>query len=246
VSALAKERDAYEHTTAELGEFISLNGLDCRYTSMGSLKGVNILLPRMGLVEASIATAKAIETFSPKCIVMGGICGGIESVADIGTLVVADPIWEYQTGKWHENGFQHDIYQEVMNSALTTEIKTFIARDPNLSKLKAGLTIDKKLLGANAIVAPMATGSAVVADSDKLTAINAQHRKMAAIDMEMYGVHRASSAARSGPLVFGAKVVVDTANSAKGDHYHEFGCALSARFCVSMLEKLAEIDMLPS
>ena len=88
-------------------------------------------------------------------------------------------------------------------------------------------------------MAPMATGSAVIASSERLATIQEQHRKIAAIDMEMYGVLKASRLSAVNPIAFGAKTIVDLADSAKGDRYHEYGSILSARFVLDAIVEIA-------
>src|ERR1700731_3026757 len=74
ICALEKERSAYRSTSAKIGEFRNIRGLDCMMVELGSLKGACIKLPRMGLVEASIITTRAIDLFRPKLVTMSGIC----------------------------------------------------------------------------------------------------------------------------------------------------------------------------
>ncbi len=72
--------------------------------------------------------------------------------------------------------------------------------------------------------------------------IGAQHRKMAGLDMEMYGVYKAAELSSGNPLFFGAKTVVDLADSAKGDTYHEYGSILSARFVLDAISTVCEAE----
>ncbi|WP_370194429.1 MULTISPECIES: hypothetical protein [Aurantimonas] len=242
ITALAKERDAFRHSDAEIGDLAVLNGLDCQYISVRGVRGVCIKLPRMGLVDSAVVTATAISTFAPACVAMGGICGGVEEEAALGTLVVADPVWEYQSGKWSNDDFKLDMYQENMRPNYTQEIKTLAADLKKNGKLKEGF-FDSVVKEAGIKFAPMATGSAVIANKARLEEINGQHRKLAAIDMEMYGVYRAAALSRLNPFVFGAKTVVDTADSRKGDQYHEAGSVVSARFCVAAIDRLIDVGL---
>jgi hypothetical protein len=84
----------------------------------------------------------------------------------------------------------------------------------------------------------MATGSAVVSDAAKIETIGDQHRKMVALDMEMYGVFQASCLSAASPAFVGAKTVVDLADEAKDDRYHDYGCVLSARFIAWVIPHL--------
>ena len=99
VCALDKERNAFRSTRAEIGELRNIRGLDCLTMTIEGLRGVCIKLPRMGLVDASIITSRAIDRFSPKIVAMSGICAGISGTSNIGALIIADPCWEYQGRK---------------------------------------------------------------------------------------------------------------------------------------------------
>ena len=85
----------------------------------------------------------------------------------------------------------------------------------------------------------MATGSAVVADKDRLAPVVNQHRKLAAIDMEMFGFYFACARSKHRlEHFFGAKAVVDLADAAKGDEFHAYGCFVSARAVTGLLDLL--------
>ena len=239
VCALDKERYAFRSTYAEIGELRNIRGLDCLPVKVAGLNGVCIKLPRMGLVDASIITARAIERFNPKILAMSGICAGFGTEAPIGTVVIADPCWEYQAGKWAHDGFKIEHYDVCLEINVRTAISQFIDRLGNALEYKTDL-IEDAIVFAGMIIAPMATGSAVIANYEKLASIQLQHRKIAALDMEMYGVYKAAQLSAANPLVFGAKTVVDEADSAKDDRYHEYGAILAARITVGAIVELHE------
>jgi adenosylhomocysteine nucleosidase len=241
VCALEKERTAYKTTVATIGELRNIRGLDCLTLQMGSLSGVCIKLPRMGLVEASIVTTRAIELFKPRVIAMSGICAGMKGNSKLGTLILADMCWEYQAGKWSDTGFKIEHYDVSLHSTIRTTLDQLIASDPKGTRYKAGL-IEDPVVFESIIVAPMSTGSAVVASAERMQDIGAQHRKMAGLDMEMYGVYKAAELSSGNPLFFGAKTVVDLADSAKGDTYHEYGSILSARFVLDAISTVCEAE----
>jgi hypothetical protein len=77
----------------------------------------------------------------------------------------------------------------------------------------------------------------VVADAKRMAEIGAQHRKWAALEMEMYAMYEAATQSLFEPLFFGAKAVVDMGDAAKGDALHPTACTLSARFVVEVLRR---------
>jgi adenosylhomocysteine nucleosidase len=236
ICALDKERNAYRSTDAQVGEYKNIRGLDCLLLNIGELRGVCVKLPRMGLVDASIISSRAIERFSPRIIAISGICAGCAK-SEIGTLIVADPCWEYQAGKWADDGFKIEHYDVGLEVNVKTVLSQLIDQSSNGAQYKKDLpvdpTVDEKI-----IIAPIASGSAVIASQPRLAQIEEQHRKIAGLDMEMYGLYKSAQLSAVNPIFFGAKTVVDLAHSAKGDQYHEYGAILSARFVIDAIKKL--------
>ncbi|MBE9013579.1 hypothetical protein IQ250_25630, partial [Pseudanabaenaceae cyanobacterium LEGE 13415] len=77
VCALEEERNAFEavnRSDFSLGALFKHDGLDCREMSIGDKYGVCVVQPRMGLVDAGIVSARALNAFSPRLICMAGIC----------------------------------------------------------------------------------------------------------------------------------------------------------------------------
>lgn len=52
-----------------------------------------------GLSSAAIAATKGIQAFRPRYVVMVGICAGVKGRVNIGDIVVADPSWDWGSGK---------------------------------------------------------------------------------------------------------------------------------------------------
>lgn len=241
ICALEKERNAFRSANCEVGELTVINGLDCLRLTIGEMRGVCIKLPRMGLVDATAVSARAIEVLSPKIVAMSGICGGFSDEAAIGTLIVSDVCWEHQAGKWADDVFKLEHYQIALDNKARALLSQFIEREGNFPRLKENLIGDKAVLSQDVLLKPSVTGSVVIASAERIAEIKGQHRKVAGLDMEMFGLYRACDLSTSKPLCFGAKTVVDLANEAKGDTFHTYGCVLSARFVVEALRELQKI-----
>jgi nucleoside phosphorylase len=237
VCALEKERQAYHHTESQMSAPENINGFDCIPMSIGRLNGLCIKLSRVGLVEAAISTAKSIEYFNPKIVAMSGICAGFPDETSLGTLVATDICWEYQTGKWTEEGFKPEAYSVSISPEVRSEIATILATDDTGSHLKNGMMNDEIKAG-RLTLSPTTSGSAVISSEEAMERIGTQHRKVAALDMEMYSVLQAASVAVNKPLFFGAKTVVDLGDKAKNDALHTPASALSARFVVDVISKI--------
>ena len=160
-------------------------------------------------------TTRAIELFKPRVIAMSGICAGMAGNSKLGTLVLADMCWEYQAGKWSDTGFKIEHYDVPLHSAIRTTLK-LIASDPKGTRYKENLIEDPVVFDSSSLSLPCPpAGSGRKCGT--MEDIGAQHRKAAALDMEMYGVYKAAELSSGNPL-FGAKTVVDLADSAKGEH----------------------------
>lgn len=238
VCALEKERNAFRSADCQIGELSMISDLDCLNMSVGDLKGVCVKPPRMGLVDASIISARAIELLSPRLICMSGICAGFSGEVEIGTLVVSDVCWEHQAGKWAEDTFKLEHYDIGLENDVRSKLSQFIERGSPFDAYKSNMHSDTKVLSQPVVLKPTVTGSAVIASEERIADIKAQHRKLGGLDMEMFGLYRARELSMSKPICFGAKTVVDLADSAKGDSVHTYGAVLSARFTIDAIKAL--------
>lgn len=240
VCALELEREAFEavsHPQFRIGEFLSIQGLDVRELDIGDLRGVCVLQPRMGLVDASITASRALEAFNPKLICMAGICAGFASEVKLGALLVSDICWEHQAGKWRGMDFEIREYQEPLNNDIKITLSQMIAKDRTLT----GLTSKRheiQVPHVEAGVLPTVSGSAVIASTHYSSIIKKQHGKVAGVDMEVYGIYRAAALFGQKVLCFAAKTVVDHADEAKSNDLQQGGAILSARFVVNAIEAL--------
>jgi nucleoside phosphorylase len=240
VCALELERSAFEAVIRDdfsMGAYVGLAGLNGREMSLGGLHGVCVLQPQMGLVDASIVASRALSVFTPRLVCMTGVCGGFEDQAPIGTLVVSDFTWEHQAGKQIPGGFEIRSYMESVGNDTRVVLSQLIEEDQSLARLQSrSYEIQVPLVGA--MLAPTVSGSAVIASQAYAADIAKQHGKVAAVDMEVFGVFRAAALHGSPVRVFAAKTVVDHADEAKGSTPQQPGAILSARFAVEAIRRL--------
>lgn len=238
-AALKKERDAYLKLPDFKMESTQREGLDLWETEVDGRSGAIVLLPRMGIINAAVTVARALELYSPAVVAMSGICAGIENNAELGQLLVADVVWEYQSGKWIKEAFEAEPYQVSIPQDTRLTLSKLLDDRGLLSRLEAvfsgELRPSKRSMPK---LAAFTSGSAVIASEKRLAAVKKQHRKVAGVDMEVYGFHRAVELCARSIHVFSAKVVVDKADEAKGDELHEYGCVVSAAFTLDAVRKL--------
>ena len=243
ICALPKETKGFFDTRALMGEAKIVDGFKCQELTIGGRKGVVVTLSRMGLVSAAIISSRAIDRFKPKVICMSGICAGIDGKAGIYDVVLADPCHQHDHGKWGSNGFEFEPYAVQLPHALRLKIETLLD-DPGFSeKIGKGLQLarseypgEKDKLEFEVMIAPASSGSSVIADDEKTSAVREQHRKATAFEMESFAVYESARISQEQPVFFSAKSVVDDGGKGKSDDFHRVACILSARVTVEILD----------
>ena len=241
--ALEEELQPFRDTALEWEGRAIVEGLNVQFVRLSAppARGAIIKLRRMGLVAATLDAALAIPAFRPRVVAMAGICAGFSERADLGQLIVASPAWEYQAGKWSEGGFQIEPYQVSLRPQTKGICEQTLNREGFVQQLEAIAKFDgdRPSRCINPAVAPGVTGSAVIADSGRLEVISTQHRKLAALDMETYGIYAAANECSwLVPHFFSVKCVVDLADKEKSDDLHSYGAAMAALACVEILGPL--------
>jgi nucleoside phosphorylase len=188
-------------------------------------------LPKMGLIAATHMTEALLQTFKPRVLIMTGICGGFSDRVNIGDVVVANKSWDWQEGKWTENGVlmpspdQKDASSELVAIARGIESR--------LNDFQSNFQGNIPNTRAKLITEPMVSGSSVVASIDIQTAFRDQHRKMAAVDMECYGMYYAATMTSAPkPETICIKSVSDLADREKADDLQKYCSYMSA--CVAL------------
>ena len=237
--ALEEEREAFYSEGFSVSERRNIGGLDAAPILIGNKHGLIIVPPRIGLIDASVVAAIAMRIFKPTMFAITGICGGYQENCKIGQLIVGSTCWEHQAGKLTPSGQEIEPYQWTMREDVRLALSQMCLNE-NIKELLYGQLFSQDINPVDPIFAPIVSGSAIIADSNIVENIIAQHRKTAGIDMEMFGVLRAVEFVDDSVPCFGAKVVVDFADKKKGDAFHPLGCSVSARFAVRALEHLME------
>jgi nucleoside phosphorylase/CheY-like chemotaxis protein len=214
---------------------------DCTFVSRGSFSSgsesysvLSTSAPRMGSVATAVVAAKLIELCRPKFLVMSGICAGYRSETSLGDPIFADVGWDYQSGKhFVENGevkFAAAPHHLNVPEAVRTRMD-LLRRDTQLwERIRSEWPTPPDTV-LKLIIAPLASGSAVRADGTTFEALRAQqHRKLAGLDMEVYGLYAA--AANSGtprPTAIAVKSVSDFADEQKGGSHRAYAAYTSAQ-----------------
>lgn len=194
---------------------------------------------RMGMVATSALTAALIARLNPKVVAMTGICAGIRGKTALGDLIYATSAWDYQTGKrinspeQGEARFLIDPHQLHAASDVGRHISKVAEDNSFLLGLVDGHPESKR---PNIHSGPIASGSAVIADSKFIEDIVQQNRKVLGVEMEIYGLYFAAHEAFNPTKVFSLKGVCDHGDEAKEDRYQTYASDLSALTLKKLME----------
>lgn len=189
--------------------------------------------PRMGMTAAAIIATKAICSFRPRFLAMVGIAAGIRGECNLGDIIVADPTWDYGSGKWAASGsktvFEMSPHHIPLSAVIRGRFQLLSQNSAALAEIRTNWPGRKPDSALNLIIGPTASGSAVRADGTAAKEVKAQHRKAVAIEMEAYGV---MAAAHEAPLpevgAFVVKSICDFADAKKTDEFQAYAAYTSA------------------
>ncbi len=200
------------------------------------IRVVAAVAPRMGMVSAGVLAANMIRTFRPRLIAIVGICAGERKVVEQGDILIADPSWDYQSGKLIGGKFEIAPHQLPLLPA----IRRRLVETANVDFLCA---VRKNWPGAlprsesRSHFGPFASGSLVLADRTRFDELKLQHRQLIGIDMETYGVYAAASEAPAPvPYAFAIKGVSDFGDETKSDNLREYAAYASAMTFTAFVE----------
>lgn len=220
-------------TRYHVGEYERRNGTTGRVVAARA--------PRMGMPAAAALASKMGMQFRPKFISMVGICAGRTEDTNLGDIVVANPSWDYGSGK-HALVDGRQVFEPAPHPfPLTTHVRGLVeeyeGEHEALNRFRSDFRGNKPPTMPRLHIGPFASGAAVIARSEMMGEIKTQNRKLLAIDMEAYGVASAATELpKPQPDFLMLKGVSDFADEQKNDAYREYASYMSvqmlARLCV--------------
>ena len=197
--------------------------------------------PRMGMVSTALIAAKLVEHLRPRLLIMTGVCAGVAGKVQLGDVLFADPSWDYQSGKRVKDGvsttFSIDPHQLDVAASVRAHVDQLRADKAFLRSVTDNWPGDKPG-DLNLVIGPVASGSAVLADSASLDEVKRQQRTLIGIEMEVYGLFAAAHLAPDPqPLPAAFKAVCDFADPDKEDAMQRYAAYTSARVATEFLER---------
>lgn len=204
---------------------------------------VAVVSNQMGLSAASVTTMKLINIFKPKLVIMPGIMGGVKEEVNIGDVIVSDPSWDSGDGKYvvenDELKFKQSPLQIRLNKLIEQKTNLIKINKKLLSDLYKECSLTKPEQGFSIHIGPVASGSAVIAASSKVSSLKEQHRKILGLDMEIYGfMYAAENTNGKKPLSVGIKGVSDLANEDKNSLYSQYAARNSVSISIELIKEL--------
>jgi nucleoside phosphorylase/CheY-like chemotaxis protein len=197
--------------------------------------------PRMGMVSTALRSANIISLLKPRLIAMCGICAGVRGKVSIGDVILADPAWDFQSGKRvrDKENVQFSIAPHQLPAPVL--VRTHVEQIKNdktaLREIVDGFS-DPASDTLRVHIGPLASGSAVLADGDVVNEIKLQNRELLGVEMEIYGMYAAASVASiPQPLAFALKAVCDFADPDKEDKFQRYAAYTSANVLRLLMER---------
>jgi nucleoside phosphorylase len=172
---------------------------------------------------------------------MCGICAGVKGKTDLGDVLLADPAWDFQSGKRVKDkknkSFSISPHQIPVPTTVRIHVEQLRSDHEALSQIAQKFGPDAPRI-PRVIIGPVASGSAVLADSDVIEEIKQQQRDLIGVEMEAYGLYAAAhSASAPQPKAFALKAVCDFADPDKNDKAQRFAAFTSARLLCLLIQK---------
>ena len=199
---------------------------------------------KMGMPAAASLSMKMILTFHPKYLCMVGIAAGIRGNCSLGDVLVADPCWDWGSGKFKEDHgittFEAAPDQFALEAFAKSRLKALSQNHAELEQIRSNWPGEPIETVLQMHVGPLASGASVLSDAEHAAIIKKQHRKLVGIDMEAFGVFAAADEAPlPRPIPFVIKSVVDFADKHKEDSHQAYAAYTS----VSVLRRFAETEL---
>lgn len=178
-------------------------------------------MDEMGSVGSALKTRDAILRTKAFHVVLVGICAGVPGDVELEDVVIPKTVIYYESAKIASTGERRGDHSLECDSEIVRRAASYAVE---LSAVGITVRADNRV---------MACGEKVVANEAFRMGLQERHRKIAAIDMESYGVVRAAESAGRHATVI--KSVCDMADEEKGDKHHQEAAVASAKVFAHLL-----------
>ena len=197
----------------------------------------------MGMSASAVLATKMIAKFKPRYLIMTGIAGGVSSKdVHYGDVMVADPCFDYESGKRvFENGqsvFKPDYKQIRLDDTVNQILRRLIGQSASLHEIHDQCCYVKPDNSSQIKIGPFGSGAAVLSDPKIIERVLQHQRKFMGFDMEAYAVMLSGALASAPkPTTVVMKSVSDFGEG-KSDQYQKYAAYTSARVLDLFLREL--------
>lgn len=197
--------------------------------------------PRMGIAASASLATKICLKFRPQFLAMTGVAAAVKGEAEIGDILIADPSWDWGSGKLtvRENKvvLLSEPTQIPLEPALAARVRSLAASREHLDQIYTNWKGGKRPAhDLNVRIGPVASGAVVLEDPDTVELIKRQNRKTIGIEMEAFGVMSAAFySGAKGPQTIVIKSVCDFADPSKNNEWQAYAAYTSSAYLDQLL-----------
>ena len=192
------------------------------------------MLSKVGNVHAAEHTTRCIQFLKPHFVLMVGIAGGIRDTVNLGDVVVSNKIVCYEYSKETPSGAVQRNEVESVDWLLLDRAMNRDNEWHTLIRAKRPTNTNIREL-PQVHFAPIASGEKVIADENRVRELMRSDRKIAAIEMESFGVAVAAAKSEIRPRFIAIRGISDYADDKKNDDWHEYAADSAAAFTIEFL-----------
>ncbi|MDJ0533132.1 MAG: SIR2 family protein [Xenococcaceae cyanobacterium MO_207.B15] len=184
-------------------------------------------LPDAAAVDAALAVNDTIHEWKPEAVLMVGIAGAAKEGVQLGDLVLGREVCYYGRGKETVDGTLPEPKYYSADATLWGRVMALLPWDlPILFERPDG----KKDVKPKTHCGVIASGERVITSGDIRDEIAANNRKIAAIEMEGYGVSAATFKQYRPVRCLVIRAISDLADASKNDRWQPYAAAVAAEF----------------
>lgn len=196
--------------------------------------------PRMGMAATAVLATKMCLKFKPAVLAMTGVAAAVKGEAELGDILVADPSWDWGSGKLTlrqgKPVLLSDPAQLSLEPEVAAKIRTLAVSREYLNDIYANFNGKRPPHNLTVRVGPVASGAVVLEDPATVDLIRSQNRKTIGIEMEAYGVMSAAFyMGPQRPVSLVMKSVCDFADPTKNNEWQPYAAYTSAQYLHRLL-----------
>lgn len=196
--------------------------------------------PRMGMAATAVLATKVCLKFKPRVLAMSGVAAAVQGEADLGDILVADPSWDWGSGKLTLRDGKpvllSDPAQVPLDPVVAAKIRTLSVSRDYLDEIYSNFKGKRPPHNLSLRIGPVASGAVVLEDPATVELIRSQNRKTIGIEMEAYGVMSAAFYMGQGrPISIVIKAVCDFADPSKNNEWQPYAAYTSAQYLHKLL-----------